>query len=165
MLLNESLVQIGKSEPMQSICIQTAFRQPKLATALLFAIPVMVFFHLGSRLNGSDDAFEPVYMSLLGLCALSLAISGYLIIKKFTGNITWLRKYFLNLSVGRINGELRLYQSVQCTDLGQTESFRDIQEIDERISGLDTICEILNRIHDVSSKREGPYIDVARMAS
>ncbi len=98
--------------------MQSVDGQAKIAVVLLAIIPALVCFYIGGIVAVEGNRSLPsVAVLVIVMCTAVVAVSGYLILRKYANNIIKLRHYVAEIAAGTLPENIHLDQSGMSDDL------------------------------------------------
>ena len=94
-----------------------ANNQAKIAIVLMSIVPSLSLFYLGSMIWSQTEQVSFYIAIIILSCTIIVAVSGYLILRKYPKNIIKLRQSIAEISTGILPDKIRLLQTRNSDDL------------------------------------------------
>jgi predicted ribosome quality control (RQC) complex YloA/Tae2 family protein len=141
-----------------------ARNQAKIATILMAVIPALSLFYIGMS-TFSDTDYLPLSVKLLiFILSLTLAATGFLILRKYPDNILKLRQYITELAKGTLPDKIILKDTQNSDDIKYIEeSFNLVlAEMQRRIETAKEQLRIEHQLKKTIEQQQQALLDAER---
>jgi len=155
----------GESRPPFSLRSLSADRQARIAVALITVMPALAFFYIGLSVAGADGVASNPFVSIFILLAiLIVAGGGWMVLRKYSKNITRLRKYVVEIASGTRLEKVNLYRSDESDDLKCIETGLNMimQEMEKRIALIEQKLKVESGLRRALEQQQQVLLEAER---
>ena len=148
---------------LASLRSQSVDRQARIAVVLMTLMPSLAFFYIGTVVSDTRSAYPFIPLVVL-VCTGLVAASGWQVLRKYSKNITRLRRYVLDIANGTLPEPVHLYQSRDNDDLKCIEDGLNIimQELESRIRLIEEKLQIESGLRQALEKQQEILLNAER---
>lgn len=154
----------GKTIQSVSLTTCDARNQAKVATILMAVIPALSLFYIGMTTFSDSDSLPFLAKLLVFVLTLILAITGFLILRKYPENIVKLRQYITEISRNTLPEKIVLLDTESCDDLQYIEDNFNLvlEEMRHRVAEAEDQLRIEQSLRETVEQQHQTLMEAER---